>query len=121
MANLNKVILIGNVTRDIELRKTQSGISTCNFSIAVNRPKSQNGNEGADYPSIVAWRQTAEVCAKYLSKGSSICVEGHLQTRSYEKDRAKVYVTEVVADHIEFLGKKPNSEYTEVRDDDCPF
>lgn len=132
--DINKVILIGNVTRDFELRKTQSGISNVTFSIAVNRPRAQDGTQNADYPQIVAWRKTAEICAQYLHKGSKIAVEGRIQTRSYDKDGHKVYVTEVVADTVQFLTPKgqqdvpaapeptaSSDDFTEVDDDNLPF
>lgn len=132
--DINRVMLIGNVTRDFELRKTQSGISNATFSIAVNRPRAQDGTQNADYPQIVAWRKTAEICAQYLHKGSKVAVEGRIQTRSYDKDGHKVYVTEVVADTVQFLTPKGqqdapeapeptegSDDFTEVQDDQLPF
>ena len=131
--DLNRVVLIGNVTRDIELRKTSSGTSTCAFSIAVNRPKAQDGTQNADFPQIVAWRKTAEVCAQWLHKGSKVAIEGRLQTRSYDKDGHKVYVTEVVADTVQFLdprtaaggpvatGEVTPDGFAQVEDSELPF
>lgn len=131
--DLNRVELIGNVTRDFELRKTPNGISNVSFTIAVNRPKAQDGTQNADYPNITAWRNLAEVCAKYLHKGSKVAIGGRLQTRSYDKDGHKVYVTEVVADFVQFLTPKNQQEqqdvvrdegpqeFTEVQDDELPF
>lgn len=101
--DLNHCVFIGNLTRDPELRQTQSGVKCANFSIAVNRRKDQNGVQNADFISIVAWRQLADLCAQYLHKGSKIAVASHCQTRNYEKDGRKVYVTEFVADNIQFL------------------
>lgn len=133
---MNKVILIGNVTRDLELKTTQSGISTCTFSIAVNRKyKNAQGTQEVDYISIVVWRQLAELCAKYLSKGRKVSVVGSIQTRSYDgKDGIKKYVTEVVADEVEFLTPRGQAaenvapaqagdanSFTEVVDEDLPF
>ncbi len=102
---MNKVMLIGNVTKDLELKTTTNGIATCTFSIAVNRKfKNAQGVQEADYINIVTWRQTAELCAKYLAKGRKVGIVGSIQTRSYTaKDGGKRYVTEVVADDVEFL------------------
>lgn len=134
--DINRVILIGNVVRDFELQKTQSGISKASFSIATNRPRAQDGTQNADYPQIVAWRKTAEICAQYLHKGSRVAVEGRIQTRSYDKDGRKIYVTEVVADTVQFLSPRNQQEqsaysapvddggsddFKEVQDDDLPF
>ena len=128
--DINQVILTGNVTRDFELRKTSSGISNCVFSIACNRPKAQDGTQNTDYPQIVAWRKLAEICAQYLHKGSAVTIVGRLQTRNYEKDGHKVYVTEIVADQIKFppRGQQESSpapaggdDFTEVDDDQLPF
>lgn len=108
---MNKVVLIGNLTRPPELRTTTSGVSVCNFSIAVNRrtPNAQGVRE-ADFIPIVAWRQLAELCAKYLDKGRKCCVVGQIQTRSYEaNDGSRRYVTEVLADEVEFLDRAQQS------------
>lgn len=112
MADINRVILIGNVVRDPELRTTQGGASVCNFTIAVNRrPKKDSGDQQADFIPIVAWRQLAELCGKYLEKGKKCAVVGSLQTRSYEaQDGSKRYVTEVMADEVEFLGGKGQAD-----------
>ena len=102
---MNRVILIGNLTRDPELRTTNSGVSVCTFSIAVNRKnKNQAGEKVTDFFNIVAWRQLGELCGKYLAQGRKICVVGELQNRSYDgKDGTKKYMTEVIADDVEFL------------------
>lgn len=115
MATLNKVILIGNLTSDVELKQTPSGISVVSFTLAVNRRyKSKNGGEGtqtADFISIVAWRQTAEFVAKYFKKGKPILVCGALQSRSYtDRKGEKRYVTEVVADEVGFVENKATEE-----------
>ena len=115
---MNKAILIGNLTRDPEARTTQSGVSVTTFTIAVNRRfTNAQGVREADFINIVAWRQTAELCARYLSKGRKVAVEGSIQTRSYDaQDGTKRYVTEVVADSVEFLSsgqqgdQRPRSE-----------
>lgn len=105
---MNKVVLIGRLTRDPELRYTSSNIPSATFSLAVNRPfQSQNGTREADFINIVVWRKPAETAKKYLTKGSLIAVEGRIQTRNYDgQDGRKVYVTEVVADNFEFLETK---------------
>lgn len=105
---MNKVVLIGRLTRDPELRYTSSNIPTASFSLAVNRPfQNQNGVREADFINIVVWRKPAETAKKYLTKGSLIAVEGRIQTRNYDgQDGRKVYVTEVVADNFEFLESK---------------
>ena len=105
---MNKVVLIGRLTRDPELRYTSSNIPSATFSLAVNRPfQSQNGTREADFINIVMWRKTAETAKKYLTKGSLIAVDGRIQTRNYDgTDGKKVYVTEVVADNFEFLESK---------------
>ena len=108
---MNKVVLIGRLTRDPELRYTTSNVPTASFSLAVNRPfQNQNGVREADFINVVVWRKPAETVKKYLTKGSLIAVEGRIQTRNYDgADGKKVYVTEVVADNFEFLESKAQS------------
>lgn len=106
---MNIAILIGNVTRDIEVKQTNGGTYTTSFSIAINRPKDKNGVVGVDYPNIVAWGTTAQNAAKYLSKGKKCAIIGTIRTRSYEKDGKKVYVTEVYANQIEYLSPVVNA------------
>jgi single-strand DNA-binding protein len=138
---MNKVILVGNLTRDPELKTGNSGKNVCNFTLAVNRRfKNANGDVEADFPNIVAFGQTAELVNKYLAKGRKCGVVGRLQTRTYEKDGQKRYVTEVVADEVEFLSSREsggqssaapqqaaptqemaNQGFTQVDDDDLPF
>lgn len=110
---MNKVILIGNLTRDVELSSTPSGTSYAKFSLAVNRNfTNSEGTREADYLNIIAWRDLAERCAQYLAKGKKVCVVGMLQTRSYEANdgSGKRYVTEVVASEVEFLTPKSESQ-----------
>lgn len=110
MASLNKVILIGNLTKDPELKTTQSGISTTSFTIAVQRRFAKEGQPTADFINIQAWRNTAEFVCKYFNKGKPILVCGAIQVRDYtDKDGNKRYVTEVVADEVGFVESK-NSE-----------
>ena len=107
---MNKAFIIGNLTKDPELRTTGSGISVCTFTVAVQRRfKDQNGERGADYIPVVVWRGLAENCAKYLAKGRKVAVAGEIQTRSYDAtDGSKRYVTEVIASDVEFLTPNPN-------------
>lgn len=105
---MNKVILVGNLTRDPELITTNNGISLCRFSLAVQRRfAGENGEREADFINIVVWRGQADNCYKYLKKGSKAGVVGSIQTRSYDgTDGTKKYSTEVVAEEVEFLSSK---------------
>ena len=111
---MNKVILMGRLTADPELRQTQSGIASCRFTIAVNRRfvDKNSGERQADFITCVAWRQQAEFITRYFNKGSMICVEGNLRTGSYQdKNHSDVthYTTEVFVDNVEFTGSKSES------------
>lgn len=104
---MNKVILMGRLTRDPELRVTQSGISQCSFAVAVDRRKAADGTQKADFINCVAWRERAEFISKYFAKGNKILVIGQIQTRDYENNEGrKVYVTEVIVDDVEFVESK---------------
>lgn len=105
MSGLNQVVLIGNLTRDPELRYTPDGTPVTSFTIAVNRPfVNRQGEREADFVPIVVWRKRAETCSEYLMKGSQVAVEGRLQVRNYEdKDGIRKWVTEVVARRVDFL------------------
>ena len=111
---MNKVVLIGRLTRDPELRYTGSNTPVASFTLAVNRPFSnQQGEREADFINVVVWRKQAENVKNYLSQGSQAAVEGRIQTRSYDDQNGqKRYVTEVVADNVEFLGSKNSSGNT---------
>ncbi|WP_409343658.1 single-stranded DNA-binding protein [Paenibacillus sp. MBLB4367] len=102
---LNRVILIGRLTRDPELRYTPAGVAVTQFTLAVDRPFSNQQKEReADFIPVVVWRQQAEHCANYLRKGRLAAVEGRMQVRNYDNNEGrKVYVTEVVADNVRFL------------------
>jgi single-strand DNA-binding protein len=103
---LNRVILIGRLTRDPELRYTPAGVAVTQFTLAIDRPFSnqQNQQREADFLNIVTWRQLAETCANYLRKGRLTAVEGRIQVRNYENNEGKrVYVTEIIADNVRFL------------------
>ncbi len=106
MASFNKVILIGNMTADPELKQTAAGISVCSFSIAVNRrfAKSEQGQQTVDFINVVCWRQNAEFVSRYFKKGNPILVCGQLQNRSWTDNQGqKRYITEVVADEVTFV------------------
>lgn len=135
--NFNKVILGGRISIAPELKQTQSGIAVTTFSLAVNR-KVSNGEQKADFINCVAWRNTAEFVYKYFQKGSSICIVGNLQTRTWEDNNGnKRYATEVIIDEVSFVDSKgevqtqyasanpteaTESDFVEVgADDDLPF
>ena len=142
---MNKVIMIGNLANDPEARTTQSGISQSTFRIAVQRRfANAQGVREADFFTVIAWRQTADFCNRYLSKGRRIAVEGSIQNRSYDaQDGSKRYVTEIIADSVEALGSRDEAagrandngptpppappagpaanDFTEVDDDELPF
>lgn len=103
---MNKAILIGNLTRDPEMRTGASGVPVCTFTLAINRRfANKQGVREADFINIVTFKQKAELCARYLTKGRKVAVEGSIQTRSYDaQDGTKRHVTEVVADEVEFIG-----------------
>lgn len=105
---LNRVILMGRITQELELKTTASGISVTSFSIAVDRNYVKQGEQRqTDFINIVCWRQQAEFVCRYFGKGSMIAIEGQLQTRTYQaKDGSNRYVTEVVADSVSFTGEK---------------
>ena len=108
---INRVVLVGNLTRDPELRYTPNGVAVTSFTLAVNRTyKNAQGEREADFIPIVAWRQLAELCANYLKKGRQAAVDGRIQTRSYENNEGRrVYVTEVIADNVQFLNSGSSS------------
>jgi len=105
---MNKIVLIGNLTRDPELRTTPQGISLCNFGIAVNRKfgRSEDGRDEVDFFNVTAWRQLGENCAKFLKKGKKVAVFGSIQIRKYEKDGVERTAVEVQADDVEFLSPR---------------
>lgn len=120
---MNKVYLIGNLTRDPEVSTTNSGISVCRFAIAVNRTyTSSDGNREVDFFNVTVWRAQAENCGKYLKKGSKVAVCGSLQNRSYEdKDGIKRNVTDIVANEVEFLSTKNSGDDAfEISQEDKP-
>lgn len=118
---MNRAILIGRLTKDPELRYTPSGVATTSFTLAVDRPfTNQNGDRETDFLNIVTWRKQAENCANYLSKGRLVAVEGRIQTRSYENSNGqRIYVTEVIADSVKFLESGSRSDNKKREED--PF
>jgi single-strand DNA-binding protein len=142
MAGINKVILIGRLGRDPEVRYTPDGAAVANFSIATSDEWTDKASgerkERTEWHRIVAWRKLGEICGEYLSKGRQVYVEGKLQTRSWEKDGVTRYSTEIVASDVQFLGARDSAdtyrppepsqsrEYSEppvadTEDDDIPF
>ena len=104
---MNKVILIGRLTRDPELRYTPQGTAVCQITIAVNRRGVQPGQQDVDFINVSIWSAQAENVAKYMTKGRQMAIEGRIQTRNYDdKDGKKVYVTEVIATNVQFLDSK---------------
>lgn len=105
---INRVVLLGRLTKDPELRTTQNGISTCTFTIAVDRIK----KDEADFPQCVAWRQQADYLTRYGHKGDMVGVDGRIQTRTYDKDGRTVYVTEIVVDSLQLVGGRKDTTDT---------
>lgn len=115
---MNRVILIGRLTKDLELKTTQSNIPVVSFSIAVDQPyKNEEGERKADFFDCVAWRRQAELLVQYCGKGDQIAIDGRLSKRSYETESGMKYVTEVVCDNIEFLQPKKREEEEEVEEE----
>lgn len=104
---INNVVLVGRLTKDVEIRKTQSGLSVASFTVACDRRLSQeqknNNEQSADFISCVAWRGSADFLGQYSHKGDTVGVEGRIQTRSYDRDGQKVYVTEIIANNVSIL------------------
>ena len=111
---MNKVILLGRLTKDPEVKFTQNNTCVCTFGLAVNRKFKQEGQPDADFINIVAWAKTGEFCSKYFTKGQQVVVSGHLQTRSYDdKEGKKIYVTEVIAEEVYFADSKKEETKSE--------
>lgn len=108
--NMNKAIIAGHLTHDPELKQTQSGTSVCTFSVAVNRRYSKEGDQTADFLTVTAWKQTAEFVTRYFNKGSSICVVGSIQTRSWKDQNGNNRsTTEILADEVLFVDGKTDA------------
>ena len=110
--SVNKVILVGNLGKDPELRYTPSGAAVATFSLATTNPfKDKEGNRQTEWHNIVAWRQLAEICGKFLHKGRQVYIEGRIQTRSYDdRDGNKRYITEIVAENMQMLGNRDDNQ-----------
>lgn len=106
---MNKTILLGRITKDVDLKQTTSGVNVCAFTIAVNRRFAKEGQQTADFINCVAWRNTAEFIAKYFGKGKMIGIVGSLQTGKYEKDGQTHYTTDVLVEEAHFAGGKNES------------
>lgn len=107
---INRVVLVGRITKDPMLRKTQTGTSVVSFTVACNRRMKQEGQPDADFINCVAWNKTADFMSQYVKKGALLGVEGRIQTRNYDDAQGKrVYVTEVVADSVQFLESKKDA------------
>ncbi len=130
---MNKVFLIGNLTKDPELSTTNNGVKFCKFTLAVSRSYSKDGKRETDFLPVVVWRAQADNCARYLKKGSKAAVSGSVQTRNYDaQDGSRRYVTEIAADEVQFLSTKNDddnsaiegvADFDELRpiDEDLPF
>ena len=133
--NLNKVLLCGRLVADPELKMTPAGVPVCSFRLAVNRKYQKEGEQNADFISCVAWRQRAEFISRYFNKGSSICLEGSIQTRKYADQNGKThYTTEIIIDDAYFVDSKgeggavpaeeyppASGEFVPVDDEHLPF
>ncbi len=135
---MNKLTIIGNLTRDPELRTTQAGVNVCSFTVAVNRRRKVEGQPEADFFRVTAWRQLAEICQRYLVKGRNVAVTGPVSVSTYTASDGSTRATlEVTADDVEFLSSlneaasasapaphpsaAPDASYEEVDDNDLPF
>lgn len=115
---MNRVILVGRITKDPEVKKTQSNIAVCSFTLAVNRQfTDQNGDRQADFIQCVVWRKQAENLERYVKKGALLGVDGRIQTRQYEAENGTRYITEVLCDTIQYLENKGEMEPTQVREE----
>ena len=120
---MNKVIIIGRNTKDIELKQTTAGTSVVEFSVAVKRTfKNANGENESDFFNCIAFSKLAETISKYVKKGDQLCVEGRLQTRNYtNREGKKVYVTEIIVENVEFLQSKKQDEQSATVEETDPF
>jgi single-strand DNA-binding protein len=108
---LNRIVIIGRTTKDVELRYSPTGTAIGGFTVACDRPVAKGKDKETDFINVVTFKQTAEACANYLKKGNLVAVEGRLQIRNYEKDNKKIWISEVVADNVKFLERnKDGSE-----------
>lgn len=122
---MNKVVLIGRLSRDPELRHTSNNTPVCQINMAISRPVSQGKDSETDFINVTVWNKQAENLVKYVKKGNQIAIEGRIQTRNYDNEEGKkVYVTEVLANHVEFIGSnsnKTNDNQTQVQDNKTSY
>ena len=119
---MNKVFLIGRLSRDPEFRHTTSGMPVCQINVAISRPVGQGKEPETDFINVVVWNKQAENVSKYLAKGRQIAIEGRIQTRNYDNNEGKrVYVTEVIASNVEFLGSANDQTRNTQQFNDNPF
>lgn len=112
---MNKLIIIGNLCNNPELRSTSSGVSVCSFTVAVNRKKTKDGQQETDYFNVTAWRERGETCAKYLSKGKKVSVVGPVSVRTWESNGKHGASLEVTADEVEFLTPRTEGQPAQQR------
>lgn len=113
---INRVVLVGRTTKDIEIKKTESGLSICNFTLACER---RGKDDGTDFIQCVAWRQQADFLSQYAKKGNIVAVDGRIQTRNYDdRDGKRVYVTEIVADNVRILSKNEKQTIDDIQFDE---
>ncbi len=119
---MNKIILIGRLTADPELKYTQSGKAVTKFTVAVDREfKNKDGEKETDFIKTITWGKLAEICSEYLDKGKKVAVDGRLQIRSYEQDGDRKWIAEVVANAVEFLSPAKGSKKEENKENGVPF
>ena len=121
---MNRVFLVGNITKDIELKKSSNGLNYCRFTLAVQRGfVNEKGEKECDFINLVAWRTLAETIAKYVHKGDKLGVIAKIQTRTYKENEETKYSTDIIADEVEFLNTKKNGEKEDkkITDEDIPF
>lgn len=110
---INRVVLVGRLTKDIELRKTSQGVSTSTFTLACDRAVKKDGQHTADFIQCVAWRQSADFLGQYAKKGDAVAVDGHITTRNYEGQNGRVYVTEVNCESVRLISRKTVEDKTD--------
>lgn len=118
---LNQLTIIGNLTKEQELRTTTSGKEVCTFTVAVNRPKKNNEEQGADFFRVSAWGELGKLCGKYLDKGRKVCVVGPVSLHTYDKGGKTGASMEVLAEKVEFLSPKGEEKPIPVQVDELPF
>lgn len=115
---MNIYVGIGNLTKTVDLRYTQSNLAIARFTLAINRQKTKEGKQECDFINCIAYGKTAELLSKHLDKGSKISVEGHIQTGSYEKDGKKIYTTDVAVERVQFLDRKKKDDLENKTDEE---